>query len=1209
MSRYEICVVFPEGCGGETSYRILTDNVISVSEECFGKNCFLIDGDISRNITLEWECGDYTETTTYTACSSDSDCPNCNGCIDGVCTSTCDKQCYNDECVDCLDGSHCPAGYVCAGFNCVLAPGFKPCQNGTVSRECEEDCNDCQDYIDGVCVAKTCPDPDDCGGRAKSHCFEGECVECLIASDCGVNEVCNDNTCECSAGFTRDLITGECVDDYTCFNSADCADCHSCIQGKCVPEFIPSGFICLGGDIVQTCVNGSECPSGICSGGVCVTGNPNCPNTPCVNYTDCDEGCGCDGVCVDCEQYDCIVDNDCPLGCNCQDLKCRAFVGPDADDCSLLNCFDNTCSDSPDCECNDGLECVPKECTDSLSIEKLSCGLRVQYTGDSACACPVIGLGSATTITGAGAFRNIRVDLELRRGVFTNYANFLINPLLSQSISQNEVPISGTVNVSVEVRYRKSDINGVPVGTTTLTQTFAQSNLTFIGQDSNSITFNNVPDIGSVVTISQTYYVVTNVRVIRQNAANFNFPNGCVYTSQESVLQAFNSSRRMNDVQVSGNYGNSALYLQDNGNQRLPLLTLYRGSNLNQPMLPVTALYGTTFDVFHPFVQQYQFYMADSDCGCADPVVYECGGEQRRLVICDPSDMVFEVLDCGTKVRFLQDVRATCDIVIAGATRYRLFADDTVIVPERIIDPSGVIFSQNEIIDVGFIFNKLRLKTLGDVCEECDVEVNVPIPVLDFTVSAPNNVSLVCGNDGTAPWTIGFLFGAANYDYSITLNGNTVAGGSTGGSSVTVDIPIQAGIYGITVGDANGCIRFKTLSWTPVVFDNGFTNSFSYECLSTSQARLTVTSGFPGTLSAAIVSDNGYNSGFTMTGSYSVVVPVIDGEEFTLTLVSPLPECPNYTDSVVVSCCPAVPFPTIPTPIYTCADGLLLSLLGGLTYEISGNPVESGDRLAAGSYTVIATDGVCEQSYNLTVPTCYACFGDLCLADIDGVYSDNTCDNECDPVIPCPGNDYEMTFTIGGGGGCDLEEVVVSGTTAGVTYGNLFVLEDLPSTDENWADFGVDLGAGTLGVWAQTCGSASYYHFRVLLSQPGCPDEWLYGFFSCDACGGCEPCITQTTNDVPSSRMLKVTTNLGDITFYDVSYWVSCIFGSGDNPAIVSRIQDFLDLNDECDTPVAQIDNGSPCVIFSVANSSITFLEVHTTTGVYPYQQFCEGLP
>lgn len=1210
MSRYEICITFPEGCGGDTSYRILSENVLSTSEECFGKNCFLIDGDISRSVTIEWTCGDYTETTTYTACNSDNQCLGCDTCVDGVCTVSCDKQCYNGECVDCLTNSHCPAGYICAAFGCVLAPGNKVCADGSVSRDCEEDCTACQEFVDGTCINKTCPDDDDCGGRPKNFCFEGECVECLIASDCGVNEVCTDNTCDCSAGFRRNLVTGVCEDDFVCFNSGDCADCKACVQGKCVPQFIPAGYACIGGDVVQTCVNSNECVGGNCIDGICVQGDNPCSHAPCVNASDCGIDCGCDGVCIECNQYNCISDTDCPLGCGCEENVCQGVIFPQPLPCNELSCLDMSCSDRPDCECGEDFSCNDKACNEELSISKLDCGLNVTLTGQASCPCPVIGMGSEALITGSGSFRNIRVDLELRRGMFTDYQSFLNNSLLSQSISQNELPINGGVRVKVEVRYRRSDINGIPVGTTTLTQVFAQSVITFIGVDNGSTIFTAVPDIGAVVLISQAYYVVTNVRILREQAAQFTFPNGCAYDVNGGVIDAFNSSRTLSGTQLSGDYNTIALYLGDTGNQRLPLLTLYRSDNLNQPMLPVTAKYGTSFDVFSPFVQQYKFYMADADCGCSEPVMYQCNGQTRRLVICEPDTMVFELLDCGTKVRFLQDVRANCDIVISGGTRYRLFADDTVIVADRVIDPSGIIFPQGETIDVGFIFDKLRLKILGDACDECDVEVNVPLPVLDFTVSTPNNVSLACGNDGTAPWGITFDFGSPDFQYAVILNGNTVAGGTSNGVTVTLDIPIAAGLYTVVVGDNNGCVRYKIVTWNPVVLDSGFTNSFTYTCISTSQARFTISSGYAGVLAAAISSDNGYNSGFTFSGTYTVDVPVIEGEEFLLTITSPLPGCPDYTDTVTVNCCPAVPFPTIPNPAYTCADGLLLSLLGGLTYEINGNPVESGDRFASGSYTVVATDGTCVQNFNLTVPPCYDCFGDLCLEDIDGTYTDNTCDNECDPETPCPPNDYAISFNVGGGGGCDLQEVEVSGTTVGVTIGNLFVLEDLPPTDENWASDGVDLGAGVLGVWALTCGTASFYNFRILVSQPGCPDYWLTGFFSCDACEGCDPCIAQISENItPSARILKLVTSSGEITFYDVSWWVSCVPGGGDNDAIVGRIQDFLDANDECEAPVASFTYDVFCGFFFIEDSSITFTEVHTTAGVYNFTQYCEGLP
>ena len=90
----------------------------------------------------------------------------------------------------CQSDAECPAGGVCVGGECVLAP---PCLE-------DADCDADETCEAGHCVLQggdTCEDNTDCGGLV---CDGGECVPCSTAGvECGTGQVCAPN--------------GRCIDD------------------------------------------------------------------------------------------------------------------------------------------------------------------------------------------------------------------------------------------------------------------------------------------------------------------------------------------------------------------------------------------------------------------------------------------------------------------------------------------------------------------------------------------------------------------------------------------------------------------------------------------------------------------------------------------------------------------------------------------------------------------------------------------------------------------------------------------------------------------------------------------------------------------------------------------------------------------------------------------------------------------------------------
>jgi hypothetical protein len=114
-------------------------------------------------------------TDVVCGCSSKSDCPSDEYCIDGLCLDGCNhdfecgsgKVCADGKCVDgCSDNAPCAAGYVCVGGGC------------------EVDTSNPQ-----------CTSPSDCGGMP---CVNGLCTTgCMTNAECPSGELCSATTHTC----------------------------------------------------------------------------------------------------------------------------------------------------------------------------------------------------------------------------------------------------------------------------------------------------------------------------------------------------------------------------------------------------------------------------------------------------------------------------------------------------------------------------------------------------------------------------------------------------------------------------------------------------------------------------------------------------------------------------------------------------------------------------------------------------------------------------------------------------------------------------------------------------------------------------------------------------------------------------------------------------------------------------------------------------
>ncbi|MCC7074730.1 MAG: PPC domain-containing protein [Deltaproteobacteria bacterium] len=156
-------------------------------------------------------------------CTIEEGCAGGRVCQDGSCVEACseggcqDGLCDLDSgrCVECLDASDCPDGFVCNGFT--------------------DRCT-----VEGA----GCASDDECAGL-RCDTIKGSCVQCLEDGDCGLSALC-------------DLLTGMCTVEQSCVTDGDCS------FGVCHPD-------------KRTCVecfNPAHCPSGVCDdfSSTCVAG-------------------------------------------------------------------------------------------------------------------------------------------------------------------------------------------------------------------------------------------------------------------------------------------------------------------------------------------------------------------------------------------------------------------------------------------------------------------------------------------------------------------------------------------------------------------------------------------------------------------------------------------------------------------------------------------------------------------------------------------------------------------------------------------------------------------------------------------------------------------------------------------------------------------------------------------------------------------------
>ena len=211
------------------------------------------------------------------------------------------------------------------------------------------------------------------------------------------------------------------------------------------------------------------------------------------------------------------------------------------------------------------------------------------------------------------------------------------------------------------------------------------------------------------------------------------------------------------------------------------------------------------------------------------------------------------------------------------------------------------------------------------------------------SISASTNITCNGANNGTATATV--VGGTGPYTYAWTPNGGSTAN-ATG---------LSAGLYTITVTDANGCISIATVNITqPNPLTASITATTNIKCNGLNNGSFTVTAGGGTPNYSYNWTPNGgstANATGLSAGNYTVTVTDANGCTATAsgTITEPLVLAANVSATVNVSCAGGT------------NGGLAVNVTGGTTaytyaWTPSGGNASIASGLSAGTYTISVTD-------------------------------------------------------------------------------------------------------------------------------------------------------------------------------------------------------------------------------------------------------------
>ena len=349
------------------------------------------------------KCLDIDECQIDTVCGKNAQCINLEGGYDCKCLigfrgnpyTGCQKETTED---DLCKNQHCGPNAVCSLGQCLCRHGFKG-----------------DDAYKGCSAESTCQKTTDCGYN--EVCQNNICVDPCQNSICGPNSFCiTDNhnmNCICNDGFFGDAkdLTNGCQAEQTCISDADCPSDHVCqinINGR---------RVCLDPCQVINCRSEEkcnlkqvgklkrpfcECQSGFARDkldGKCKAAQRCKSNNDCLSHQKCVERDFDIATCVDI----CLDTFKCPSGSECVAIH---HVG----NCHCQSGFTGRPDDAKGCfpisnvrRCTSDAQCTETEvCRDVLGIKQcrpvcnyIQCGqgaICIARNHVGKCTCPTGGL-------------------------------------------------------------------------------------------------------------------------------------------------------------------------------------------------------------------------------------------------------------------------------------------------------------------------------------------------------------------------------------------------------------------------------------------------------------------------------------------------------------------------------------------------------------------------------------------------------------------------------------------------------------------------------------------------------------------------------------------------------------------------------------------------------------------------------------------------